>query len=185
MPEEDGDDVIVYELNDWTAEQRGSLDLRLEAEGIERQWEMPDGDDVVEDYSPGKPWEVATDLVVGELDEEVVDALLDEIEAGGEELPAETGDGRDDEVVYHVMSDLYVAADRLKNDPDDLALAGEFFDAADAVRATDAPFGIDGEVWRRVQALSTELCEALEGEADDDVVRGYAQTLRDILFSYV
>jgi hypothetical protein len=83
------------------------------------------------------------------------------------------------------MGDLYVAADRLKDDPGDLALAGEFFDAADAARTADAPFGIDPEVWRRVQELAAEVSRAIESEEDDEQVQSAAQRLRDVLFTYV
>jgi hypothetical protein len=182
-----GSDVIVYELDEWSADQRGALEQRLVAEDIQHQWETQEGADVHESYEPGDPWAVGTDLVVGEQDEDVVDAILDELEAGGgnDALQAVADDGTDDEASYAVMSGLYVAADRLKDDPDDLALAGEFFDAADAARTTPAPFGIDGEVWRRVQELAGEVARSLEQEEDDEVVAANAQRLRDVLFGYV
>ena len=170
-------EVIVYELDEWTPDERRELAMRLTAEEVEHQWEPSPDANTDEGYEP-------TNLLVSEADEAVVDALLDEIEAA-QPLAEVQDDGASDEAVYEVMSNLYVAADRLKDDPDDLALAGEFFDAADAAKATPAPFGIDPEVWRRVQALAGQLSESLEGDADDDTVRHEAQTLRDILFSYV
>lgn len=185
---EGGSEVVVYELNDWTSDQRGALEQRLLGEEIQHQWEMADGADVVEGYEPGQPWEVATDLVIGEQDEEVVDALLDEIESPNAleaVTDAEDADGTDDEANYAVMSNLYVAADRLKDDPDDLALAGEFFDAADAAATIPPPFGIDSEVWRRVQELAAEVSQSLENEDADETVAASAQRLRDVLFGYV
>jgi hypothetical protein len=186
-PEDTGSEVIVYELDEWTADQRGALEQRLLGEEIQHQWEMADGADVQEGYEPGNPWEVATDLVVGEQDEEAVDAMLDEIESPHalEVAAAADDDGTDDEANYAVMSNLYVAADRLKDDPDDLALAGEFFDAADAAASIPPPFGIDSEVWRRVQELAGEVSRSLENEDDDEVVAANAQRLRDVLFGYV
>jgi hypothetical protein len=183
----EGSDVVVYELDEWTADQRGALEQRLLGEQIQHQWEMADGADVVEGYEPGNPWEVATDLVIGEQDEDVVDAMLDEIESPHAlEVTADAADdGTDDEANYAVMSNLYVAADRLKDDPDDLALAGEFFDAADAAASIPPPFGIDPEVWRRVQELAGEVSRSLENEDDDEVVAANAQRLRDVLFGYV
>lgn len=177
-------DVIVYELDEWEADQRGALEQRLVAEDIQHQWETPEGAEVEESYEPGQAWAVGTDLVIGERDEETVDAMLDEIE-GPDALVAVADDGTDDEANYAVMSGLYVAADRLKDDPDDLALAGEFFDAADAARTIPVPFGIDGEVWRRVQELAGEVTRSLEQEEDDQVIVGHAQRLRDVLFGYV
>ncbi|MBW3615344.1 MAG: hypothetical protein KY439_08565 [Actinobacteria bacterium] len=182
--EEEDSQVIVYELDDLTPDQRGALELRLQTDGIEHQWETPSGADVEANYEGGQPWAVASDLVVGEKDEEAVDAILDEIESP-DALQAVDADGADDEATYAVMGQLYVAADRLKDDPGDLALAGEFFDAADAARSIDPPFGIDPEVWRRVQELAGEVSSSIEQEEDDEVVAAHAQRLRDVLFTYV
>ncbi len=182
--EDEGTEVIVYELDEWSADQRGALEQRLVAAGIEHQWETPSGADVEPSYEPGDPWAVGTDLVVGEQDEESVDGLLDDVE-NPDALEAVADDGGDDEANYAVMGDLYVAADRLKDQPGDLALAGEFFDAADAARAIEPPFGIDPEVWRRVQELAAEVSRSIEQEADDEQVQGHAQRLRDVLFGYV
>ncbi len=189
-PEPDGDEgpegteVVVYELGEWTPDQRGALEQRLGSLEIEHQWETAEGADVQEGYEPGQTWVVGTDLVVGEHDEEAVDALLDEIE-NPEALEAVDDDGDQDEANYSVMSNLYVSADRLKDNPDDLALAGEFFDAADAARGIQAPFGIDGEVWRRVQDLAGEISRSIEQEEADAEVAAHAQRLRDVLFGYV
>ncbi len=186
-PDQNGDEgteVVVYELDEWTADQRGALEQRLLSLEIEHQWETPEGAEVQEGFEPGQTWEVGTDLVIGEQDEEAVDALLDEVE-NPDALEAVDDDGDSDEANYAVMSNLYVTADRLKDDPGDLALAGAFFDAADAARSIAAPFGIDGEVWRRVQELAAEISRSIEQEEADDQVAGHAQRLRDVLFGYV
>lgn len=184
--EDDGEagEVIVYELDDLTETQRELLELRLTTEGIIHQWEVDP------DATEADP----TDLIIGEVDEARVDALLDEVEfpdalEAVDEAAEETE--VDDEALYEVMSHLYVAADRLKGDPSDLALAGEYFDAADAAAAQeDPPFGIDGEVWRRVRELAADLATDLEEDADDEsdsdeAIAAKAQRLRDILFDYV
>lgn len=182
---DEGSEVIVYELDEWSPDQRGALEQRLIAADIQHQWETPSGADVEESYEPGNPWVVGTDLVVGEQDEETVDALVDDVESPDALEAVEDGDGVDDEANYAIMGNLYVAADRLKDDPGDLAVAGEFFDAADAARTADAPFGIDPEVWRRVQELAADVSRAVEQEEDDEQVQAAAQRLRDVLFSYV
>ena len=184
---DDATEVIIYELGDWSDEQRGALELRLQAEGIEHQWEAPTGADVQPGYDPGQDSGIDTDLVVGELDEEAVDRLLDEVEfpEALEAADEADDDDADDEATYEIMSHLYVAADRLKDDPADLAIAGEFFDAADAARAIEPPFGIDADVWRKVQELAAQVAAALEAEADDENVQAPAQQLRDLLFEFV
>lgn len=187
--EREGSEVVIYELGDWSDDQRGALELRLQAEGIEHQWEATTGADVQPGYDPGQDSGVGTDLVVGEQDEDAVDRLLDEVEfpdalEAADVGAVETASG-DDEENYAVMSHLYVAADRLKDDPGDLAVAGEFFDAADAAGAIQPPFGIDGDVWRTVQELCRSITGALEDEADDATVQESAQRLRDLLFEFV
>ena len=174
--------VIVYELADWTAEQRGALEVRLVAESIEHDWQMPSGADVDYSYEAGEQWTVATDLVVNEAMEEAVDELIDEIDFP-ESLAAQDDTG-EDEAAWKRMSELYVAADRLKDAPGDLPRAGEFFDAADGLPA-QAPYGISDEVWEQVRALAQEVTGALEADADDDVVKAHAQKLRNLLFQFV
>jgi len=179
-------DTVVYELDDWSAEERGALEMRLEAAGIEHRWEA--GPDPLAEapppYGTRHRWEVWPNLVINEEHEVAVDALLDEVESP-EALEGVDDEDASDEDVYSVMGNLYTAADKLKNDPDDLAVAGEFFDAADAVRATEAPYGIDGSIWSRVQSLAASVTEKLEAEADDDDVQRLASELRDLLFQYV
>lgn len=179
----DDHQVIVYELADWTAEQRGALEVRLVAEGIEHDWQMPSGADVDYSYEAGEQWTVATDLVVSETMEEAVDELIDEVDFP-DSLAAEDEDGGEGEAVWARMSELYVAADRLKDAPGDLARAGEFFDAADGIPAA-APYGISDDVWQQVLALAGEVSGALESDADDDVVEAHAQKLRNLLFQFV
>lgn len=182
---EEGGEVLVYDLADWTGDQRGALELRLQADAVTHAWETGAGQEVLYGYESKPAWEAGTDLVVSEHDEDAVDTLLDDIEFP-DALEAVEDDGEsDDEAVYSVMGDLYVAADRLKGDPADLALAGQFFDAADKARAVEAPFGVDTEVWKQVQALATGVTDALETEEEDDVVAARAAALRDLLFSYV
>jgi len=179
-------DTITYELDEWSAEERGALEMRLEAAGIEHRWEAG-AEPLAEPpppYGSRHRWEVWPNLVINEEHEEAVDSLLDEVEFP-DALEGVDDEDASDEDVYEVMGNLYTAADKLKNDPDDLAVAGEFFDAADAASGLDAPYGIDGTVWLRVQSLAAAVTENLEAEADDDDVRRLAAELRDLLFQYV
>src|SRR5688572_4143565 len=41
--DDEGTEVVVYELEDWTSEERGRLDQRLQTDGIEHTWELGDG----------------------------------------------------------------------------------------------------------------------------------------------
>jgi hypothetical protein len=164
-------DEVVYDLGDWSNDDRGQLELLLTGGGLTHRWE------------------VGTDLVIMEADADRVELLLDEVEAAGAvpPLPATEDDADDggDEATYAVMSDLFVAADRLQKDPSDAAIAGDFYVAADAAAVTPAPFGIDRLEWQQVQELAASLAAAMETDADDDVIARDASALRGLLARYV
>ncbi len=133
-------DEVVYDLSDWGQEDRSQIERLLTGSGVTHRWE------------------VGSDLVVLEADADGVERLMDEVEeaGGAPPLPAIDDDADDggDEATYAVMSDLFVAADRLQQDPDDAAVAGDFYLAADATAATPPPFGIDRLEWQQVQELA-------------------------------
>jgi hypothetical protein len=168
---ENENDEVVYELNDWGAADRTQLERLLTGAGIIHRWE------------------VGTDLVILEADADRAEALMDEVEAAGGVPPLpvvdDDDDGVDDEATYAVMSNLFVAADRLQKDPADAAAAGEFFLASDAAAATPPPFGIDRPEWQQVQEVAASLAAAIESDVDDDVVARDASALRAMLSRYV
>src|SRR3954447_9678956 len=157
-------DELIYELVDWSPEMRNQLSLVLEREAIAHEWE---GDD----------------LVVAAAVEGQVDALIDQIEQG-DELPPEP-DEVDDEADYNLLSDLFVAADRLASNPSDLALCGDVVDAAGPARSMPTPFGVDESSWRIIQQQTSSLVDAIEVEDPDDVVGERARILSELLRSFV
>ena len=90
------------------------------------------------------------EVVVHVDDEARVDALLPTIRFP-DELPAEEDDGDDTDV--EVLSDLFVASDRLQRDATGDAVTA-FLDAAERI-GDRPPYGIDEEEWTQVVALST------------------------------
>jgi hypothetical protein len=164
-------DEVVYDLSDWGQDDRSQLELLLTGEQLVHRWE------------------VGSDLVVAEVDADAVEKLLDEIEGAGAVPPlpaAEDDDDGDDEATYAVMSNLFVAADRLQNDPTAAAAAGDFFLASDAAATTPPPFGIDRREWQQVQELAASLATAIESsDVDDDVIARDASALRGLLARYV
>ena len=161
------DDEIVFELGDWTADERKNLEGRLRGSGIAYRWEEEE------------------DLVVSASDEEVVEKVLDEVEFPDQMAPADHADDVDDQAVYAVMSNLFVAADRLKDDPSDGNVATDFSAAADHAVAAAPPFGVAPEVWHQVQELAAGINDALAESADDDVVARDAGDLRQLLSRFV
>lgn len=161
----DEEPVLVYEMEGWEPEERSALDRLLDAEGVPHRWE---GDE----------------LVVPEGSEAQVDDLMDEIEYPDALEPAEQDD--DDEAVYSVISDLFVAADRVSAEQFvDVDLAGDLAMASAAASSTPAPFGIEAAAWAQVQQMSEAIVAEIEAGADDEVIVRDAATLRDVLRRFV
>jgi hypothetical protein len=159
-------DTLVYEMEGWEPEERRSLDLMLDSCDVPHRWE---GDD----------------LIVPAADEERVDEVLDAVEYPDALEPVDD-EGDDDEEVYAVMSDLFVAADRVAGERVvDVDQAGDLVAAASAASSTPPPYGVEAGVWTQVQQLGEGIAAAIENEADDEVIVRDAATLRDILRRHV
>ena len=185
---DEGDhDSLVYELADWEPEMRARLDLVLKSRGIAYQWErvgeLYEGDEFTTAGDP-QEWEVATNLVIAEADEEAVDALMDEVEFPMA-LQGTDDEGADDEASYQRMANLFNAADKLMHDPRDVSIAGEFIDASDAAKEGPPPFGVDGDLWAEVQRQAGALSAQLDAESDDETVETLARDLRNLLHPLV
>ena len=181
---DEGDhDSLVYELADWEPEMRGRLDMLLRTRGLNYSWErvgeLYEGDEFTTAGEP-EEWEVATNLVVAEADEEVIDSILDEVEFPMA-LEGTDDEGGDDEASYERMANLFNASDKLMHDPGDVSIAGEFIDASDAVKQAPAPFGVDAELWSEVQRQAGALSAQLDAESDDDTVSTLARDIRNLL----
>ena len=86
------------------------------------------------------------------------------------------------------MGDLFVAADGLQHGTFDEQRVVEFMEAAAAVTSCLAPFGVEPQVWSRVQSQASAIVTALEkgNEGDDDeTVTNAAHALRELLRHYV
>lgn len=165
----DTDDALVYEMDGWEAGERDALDKLLTGEGIAHKWE---GDD----------------LLVPEDAEDRVDDLMDRVEFPDalEAIGDEEEDDVDDEAVYAVMSDLFVAADRLADGGTiDVELAGAFVAASATASDTPPPYGVDPATWKDIQQRGQGIVAAIEAEADDEAVVKDATLLREMLRRYV
>ena len=164
IEDEEGEQV-VYELSDWAPELRATLVERLETARV------------------AYAWDENGDLVVDEMDEDVVEQLLDELEfpdslEADEEAPPET-------TAQDVMSELFVAADRLKNDPADHEGVIGAFDGAQAAAALPTPYGFEESAWQAVVTKAAALRDGLEGDVDDMQIIELANDLRTLLRQYV
>jgi hypothetical protein len=194
----DADDV-GFELEEWSAGERGRLSAGLRERGIAFRWET------------------GLTLFVGPADEELVDGLLDDMEAedgpaggrGGrqgsvgddgdfddddEDDDDEDEDDEDDdeddegdggERAQAAMGDLFVAADRLMQRPDDGRVAEALVTAATVVRESRPPYGFEPVGWLQIRELAAAVVEALESDGDDVAVAREARTLRAALRPYI
>lgn len=180
------DDDVEFDLSEWTNDERGLLDGRLTDAEIVHRWEGGGADAYQGHYATTtqEQWQIHATLVVREEDADRVDEILDEVEYP-DALEAVDDDGATDEASYAVMSDLYVAADKLKNNPADPIAGDDLVNAAAVAATTAIPFGVEIRVWEQVQHLAAEVSGLLEDDAEPRTVAERSATLRDILSRFV
>lgn len=171
---------VAYELEDWPDEKRTALAESLTEAGVAFGFDEED------------------DLVVHADDEERAEAVLDQVDfnfsldAGEVAAAAEKDtEGPDDEgddglAASEVMSELFLAADRLMHDADDSDAVLSLDEAARTVADLAIPYGFAPGVWDDIVTRSAALRDQLEGsDADDDEVMASAGELRALLRQYV
>jgi len=140
--------TMVYELDELEDEQHARLLRRLGDEGISHAFDKNG------------------DLFVYEKDEEQVDALFGTLdEADVEER--EFGPGVPGVDPVAVMSDLFVAAGRLRKNPNDAKGVVALVETASIVEDMTLPYGLGADVWGSVVDQSLDLSDALSGEDGD------------------
>jgi len=158
---------VVYELGDWGDPQITRLAEALGAVQISFEFDEEG------------------DLVVLAIDEERVEDLLDSLD-DPDALQADMQGEFEGVDAQDALSDLFIAADRLRKHARDhegvLGLVG----AASKVEAMTVPFGFAPAVWHDIAGQATRLKEILETDSEtDDQIEEHAGELRDLLRSYV
>jgi len=127
-----------------------------------------------------------------DTDEERVDGIIDAIEYPDqidgnedEELKAEEALAADGLDPQDVLSELFVAADRLMHDPLDHEGVLSLVDAARMAETLPLPYGFAPAVWQDLLGQVKRLQSSLEGEVDDDSVIEQATALRSTLRNFV
>jgi hypothetical protein len=170
-PAENDNEQIAYDLIEWPPGDRTIATADLIELGIPYRWE----EGVV--------------LIVPATAEQQVDALLDEIDENADAEPDDdafpAGDDDGGEEAVTAMSDLFVAADGLQHAEFDEQRVVEFIEASAAVGQLSAPYGIEGQVWARIQQESAAIVGALEKRDDDEVIISATAALRNLLRQYV
>lgn len=164
----DPDEQVLYDLADWDPGRRTELAAKLDAEGIAHGFDEHG------------------DLIVLAADEDRVDDLVDAVDHP-DQLPAED-DGAGGLDAIETVGALFVAADRLKNDPGDSDAVIAAADAARTMATMAPPFGFAPPLWKELVAGAGELRSLLETESeivDDDAVVEVATRVRAALRPYV
>jgi len=176
---------------------------RVEAllDSIEYPEGRPDADDV--DGADADDRDDADDAVLGAGDEDLVDGDGDgdgDVSAdedadgdadGDADEDAEEGDpfaadDYDGPEAMDVLSDLFVAADRLRQKATDAEGVLTMVDRADDAQRLPLPYGFVPAIWKDIVSQVTALRGLLEDDdSDDDDIEAHAQDLRDTLRNYV
>jgi hypothetical protein len=159
-----------YDLAEWEASERELVTSHLVARGLPFRWE----DEI---------------LLVGTDDEELVDAILDEVENDeGVELPDDDGEEDDDDrLPFETLTTFFLAGDRLQRNPLDADGLEQLLSATDVADPERPPYGVDKRLWLRMCELADALAAALvDGEQPDAVeTQAVAAELHDLLRPYV
>jgi hypothetical protein len=162
-----------YDLTEWPPADRLAIVERLVEAGVPHRWEE-------------------ALLLVPISEEDVVDEVLDDIEARWEANGGADDDADDDLVdldgldVNELLSTLFDASDRLRRNARDAQGVLRFLDNAPTLERMRMPFGFDRPVWDAVRDSTRALHERLDADdSDDDEVREHAQQLRDLLFGLI
>ena len=119
------------------------------------------------------------DLLVREADEERVELVIDDLLAREEEADLDELDGLE---VNGLLSDLFVACDRLRRDPRDYDGTRGVVVNARRVAAVRTPFGFSASNWRSLRNAAGDLLAMVEGEdSDEDDLRELAHNMSDAL----
>jgi len=152
---------VVYEVAEWTPEDRADLTDALVEEGVRY---------IFDDMG---------DLVVVAMDEDRVDTIIEDLTDGEEEVD-------DGPAASDVLSELFVAADKLRKSPREARAISTAREQASAVIAMPPPYGFERRTWAQIGLRAGALRKALEEDVpDDEVVTEAAEELRDLLHPMV
>jgi len=160
-------ETTEFGLDEWTADDRGLVDRALVGAGIPFRWE-------------------AATLLVATTDEDVVDAILDSVEAGETDDLAEVA-AEADQLPFETLTTFFLAGERLRRNPLDAEGLEQLIKATDVADPRYAPYGVELPLWKRSCELAEQLADVLadEVDVDNDAAMAVAEQLHDLLRPYV
>ncbi|MYA84124.1 MAG: hypothetical protein F4Y12_00915 [Acidimicrobiaceae bacterium] len=171
------DSLTAFELAEWSEALRSELVERLVQARVPHI--LDTGGDADQETEPGE----VCDLLVREADEDRVELVIDDLLAREEEAQFEELDGLE---VNTLLSDLFVACDRLRKDPGDLDGIRGVVTNARRIAGVRTPFGFSAPNWRTLRNTVRELLDLVESEdTDRDELRELAHRMSDTLRTLV
>ena len=162
---------VVYEVGSWTADQLTVLTDALVEAHIAYEFD------------------VEGDVAVAIDDEDRVEALLDELDFGTAESAEADGEDEDPDdglETAAILSDLFVACDRLQKDATDHEGVLGVVAAADKLGTRSLPFGYTPSLWKGIVDEARALRDQREDDTTDDpTIEEHARELRAQLRDYV
>ena len=175
-----GDRVIVEEvLDEVVVSTAPVLDPGADKVAFEiGTWAIATQDEVLEAFHAAEVlYEIdrAGDLIVVEADEEKAEAIF-------EALDIDDPEGEGAESAQDVLSDLFIAIDRLTGNNRDAVARLDLVGVTDRALALPLPFGFDPAHWKDLVGRAEDLAERFRsGDPDDDVIAEDAQALRNLV----
>jgi hypothetical protein len=160
---------LLYELAEWTDDEVAQLVDALADSGL------------------AYDFDVEGNLVVLASDEVAVEELLDTIEFP-DALDVDEPDGGEPSgpEANTVLSDLFVASDRLRHHARDHEGVLGLVEAARQVGELSLPYGFEPKVWQGIVERAETLRSALEGgDVSDEDIETQADELRSLLREFV
>lgn len=153
--------LTEYELDEWSPEQRTTLETRLRHDRIAYRWE-------------------ATTLVVHADEEDVVEAAMDDVEAGRGTAVGPADDGS-------LLEEMFLAVQRLTRDILDADALEALADLEASIDPIRPPFGVDPVLWHAAVGHFDALVDALTDDEGADAVAATeaARALHELLRSHV
>ncbi len=156
---EPGVETVAYEVDGWAADEQSAFSDLLVRLGVPHEFDAEG------------------DLVVQATDEEAVESALDAFQSGGDERPELEG-----LEANSLLSEVFVACDRLRRDARDLIGIDRLVDLAPILVGHRPPFGIDGRLWNALGERTTGLVGLLgTGDPDPTAVLDEAHQLSETL----
>jgi len=182
---------VAYDIEDWSDARQTELMLALDAQAVAYEIDAVGALVVLED-SESVVEEILDAIEFGDEDDEDEDQDGDDDADEGGADPEADDDDEDDDSGYDgpeamdVMSDLFVAADRLMHSATDAEAVLSMVERADDAARMPLPYGFAKAAWRGITEQATGLKDALENDdTDDETIEAKARDLRAALRNYV